>query len=171
MLEYYGDEEATRAAFTDDGFYLTGDIAEISADGWIRYMGRKKDVINSSEGSNIFPAPMEQQLEAVSWIQQALLLGDGRPTIAALLVIDDASGNGSPGHLSPTEFPDYYERARIVLNGINADVEKVSRIGRVVLFSTSMPEGVYFELGVKQRRNRRKGARGVSGITGYHLWR
>jgi long-chain acyl-CoA synthetase len=83
---YFKNPEATREAFDDDGWYQTGDLGVIESDGSLRIIGRKKDVFNCSEGSNIYPSFIELQLENETFIRQAVLLGDRRPFIAALIV-------------------------------------------------------------------------------------
>jgi long-chain acyl-CoA synthetase len=83
---YFKNPEATREAFDADGWYQTGDLGVIESDGSLRIIGRKKDVFNCSEGSNIYPSFIELQLENEPFIRQAVLLGDRRPFIAALVV-------------------------------------------------------------------------------------
>jgi long-chain acyl-CoA synthetase len=85
---YFKNPEATREAFDQDGWYCTGDIGEIEADGSLKITGRKKDIFSCSDGSNIYPGFIELQLENEPYISQAVLLGDQRPFIAALIVPD-----------------------------------------------------------------------------------
>jgi long-chain acyl-CoA synthetase len=83
---YFKNPEATSEAFDDEGWFYTGDLGAIEADGSLRITGRKKDVFNCSDGSNIYPGLIELQLENEPFIRQAVLLGDRRPFIAALIV-------------------------------------------------------------------------------------
>jgi long-chain acyl-CoA synthetase len=83
---YYKNLLATREAFDDAGWFYTGDLGAIEADGSLRITGRKKDVFNCADGSNIYPSFIELQLENEPFIRQAVLLGDRRPFVAALLV-------------------------------------------------------------------------------------
>ena len=85
---YFNNPEATAQALDADGWFYTGDLGALDADGSLRIIGRKKDVFNCSDGSNIYPAVIELQLENEPFIRQAVLLGDRRPFIAALLVPD-----------------------------------------------------------------------------------
>jgi long-chain acyl-CoA synthetase len=85
---YYKDPEATREALDPDGWFHTGDLGALDSDGSLRIIGRKKDVFNCIDGSNIYPGFIELQLENESFIRQAILLGDRRPFIAALVVPD-----------------------------------------------------------------------------------
>ncbi len=83
---YFKNPQATREAFDDAGWFYTGDLGAIDSDGSLRVTGRKKDVFNCSDGSNIYPGFIELQLENEAFISQAVLLGDRRPFIAALIV-------------------------------------------------------------------------------------
>jgi long-chain acyl-CoA synthetase len=83
---YFRDPEATREAIDDEGWFHTGDFARIDDAGCLFIIGRKKDIFNCSEGSNIYPARIELLLENDRFMRQAILLGDHRPFIAALIV-------------------------------------------------------------------------------------
>jgi long-chain acyl-CoA synthetase len=85
---YFENPAATRDAIDPEGWFHTGDLGRIDADGCLFIVGRKNDVFNCSEGSNIYPGYIELFLESDPFIRQAILLGDGRPFIAALIVPD-----------------------------------------------------------------------------------
>src|SRR5439155_19769389 len=90
MAGYLDADDLTRAAFTDDGFYLTGDLGTIDADGFLQLHGRSRDVFNSAEGSNIFPTRIEEMIEGLPTVRQVILVGDAKPFIVALICIDAA---------------------------------------------------------------------------------
>lgn len=83
---YFENPEATREAIDPEGWFHTGDLGTIDADGCLFITGRKKDIFNCSDGSNIYPGFIELLLENDSFVRQAILLGDRRPFIAALIV-------------------------------------------------------------------------------------
>jgi len=85
---YFKNPEATHEVLDSDGWFYTGDLGALDSDGSLRIVGRKKDIFNCSDGSNIYPARIELQLENESFIRQAVLLGDRRPFVAALVVPD-----------------------------------------------------------------------------------
>jgi long-chain acyl-CoA synthetase len=85
---YFENPEATREAIDPEGWFHTGDLGTIDADGCLFITGRKKDVFNCSDGSNIYPGYIELLLENEPFVRQAILLGDRRPFIAALIVPD-----------------------------------------------------------------------------------
>src|SRR4030095_6938633 len=74
--------------YTPRGWFHTGDLGTIDAEGCLFITGRKKDIFNCSDGSNIYPGYIELLLENEPFVRQAILLGDRRPFIAALIVPD-----------------------------------------------------------------------------------
>ncbi len=87
MSGYWGHPEATRATIDAEGWLHTGDLAEI-ADGAIRIRGRLKEILVTSSGEKVPPADMEMALTLDPLFDQALVLGEGRPYLAALLVLN-----------------------------------------------------------------------------------
>lgn len=85
---YFENPEATREVLDAEGWFHTGDLGAMEPDGSLRIVGRKKDIFYCSDGSNIYPGYVELVLENDPFIRQAVLLGDRRPFIAALLVAD-----------------------------------------------------------------------------------
>lgn len=161
MLEYLGDEAQTRAAFTDEGFYRTGDFAEIDAEGWVRIVGRKVDVFNTPKGSNIYPARVELLVEALPWVAQVVLLGDQLPFVAALVVLRDPPApsdpdSGADGWLDPARHVALHERARVELAAVNRQLEEDERIRRVALFARPFPADAYVAVQAGKTRRARK---------------
>jgi long-subunit acyl-CoA synthetase (AMP-forming) len=98
MLGYRGDPHKTAEAIDPDGWLHTGDIAEIDADGYVRIVDRKKELIINSGGKNMSPANIEQRLKAASpLIGQACAIGDRRPYNVALIVLDPDAAAAHPG--------------------------------------------------------------------------
>jgi long-chain acyl-CoA synthetase len=87
---YYEDEAATRAALPGDGWLHTGDVGEIDEDGFLTVTDRKKDIIVTAGGKNIAPQNIENLLKGIPWVSQALVVGDRRPYLVALITLDDA---------------------------------------------------------------------------------
>jgi long-chain acyl-CoA synthetase len=84
---YYRNDEATVATF--DGDWLrSGDLGEIDEAGYLRITGRKKDLIITSSGKNIAPANIETALRNSRWISEAVVYGDNRPYLVAMVVLD-----------------------------------------------------------------------------------
>jgi long-chain acyl-CoA synthetase len=86
MLGYYNKPDATRDAFTDDGWFRTGDIGEIDADGFLKTTDRKKELFKTSGGKYIAPSPIEQMIRSSRFVSQVVLVGNERKFPAALIV-------------------------------------------------------------------------------------
>jgi long-chain acyl-CoA synthetase len=88
MRGYYKDPEGTAAAIDPDGWLHTGDIASIDADGYVRIVDRKKELLITSGGKNVSPANLETLIKRHPLVGQVMAVGDRRPYIAALVVLD-----------------------------------------------------------------------------------
>ncbi|MEV0176166.1 AMP-dependent synthetase/ligase [Streptomyces sp. NPDC050803] len=84
---YAGEEAATRAALRG-GWLATGDLGLLDADGYLTITGRKKDVVITSSGKSVSPAALEQRLTVHPMIHQAVVVGDNRPCVGALITLD-----------------------------------------------------------------------------------
>jgi long-chain acyl-CoA synthetase len=85
---YHKDEAATREILDADGWLHSGDIAEIDDDGFVRITDRKKDIIVTAGGKNIAPQNLENALKTSPLVSQALIVGDRRPYVAALITLE-----------------------------------------------------------------------------------
>jgi long-chain acyl-CoA synthetase len=85
---YLNDPEKTAETIDDDGWLHSGDIGEIDDDGYVRIVDRKKELIITAGGKNISPANLEAALKTIPLVGQAATIGDNRPFVSALVVID-----------------------------------------------------------------------------------
>lgn len=83
---YFMNEEATCDVFTEDGWLKTGDIAEVSADGFINITDRKKHLLILSTGKKVTPAPIESDILRSSYIDQVCLVGNGQKFVSVIVV-------------------------------------------------------------------------------------
>jgi long-chain acyl-CoA synthetase len=85
---YLGDPEKTAEALDEEGWLHTGDIGEIDDEGYVRIVDRKKELIITAGGKNISPANLEANLKMIPLVGQACAIGDQRPFVSALVVLD-----------------------------------------------------------------------------------
>lgn len=94
FLEYYGNTDATAAAFTDDGFLRTGDKGVVDADGFYQITGRVKDIFKSGKGKYIAPVPLESKMGINTLIEQICIMGSGLPAAMAVIVLSKEVADG-----------------------------------------------------------------------------
>ncbi len=121
MLGYWRKPEMTKEVFTDDGWLKTGDLGYFDEDGYLVFVGRKKHIIVLDTGKNVSPMPIEEELTKSPYIADAVILGDGKPFVAALiqpnfnLLIELAERIGV----------DYDKRKTVVRSGVGGEDEIV----------------------------------------------
>jgi len=89
MAGYFREPELTRAAFTEDGFFRTGDLVNIEPDGQMKIVGRLKEQFKTSKGKYVAPAPIESRLMEHPALEACCLMGTGQPSPFAILVLTD----------------------------------------------------------------------------------
>jgi long-chain acyl-CoA synthetase len=122
---YYKEPEATSAALTDDGWLRTGDVGEIDEEGFLRITDRKKDLIITAGGKNIAPQNLENALKTSRFVSQAIVVGDRRPYVTALVTLDEAE-LASSGR-------DPQELVQEIVEDVNRDRTRVEQIKRFVI--------------------------------------
>jgi long-chain acyl-CoA synthetase len=122
---YYKEPEATAAALTDDGWFRTGDVGEIDDEGFLRITDRKKDIIITAGGKNIAPQNLENALKASRFVSQAIVVGDRRPYVTALVTLDEAELSSSAR--------DPQELVQNLVDDVNRDRTRVEQIKRFVI--------------------------------------
>ncbi|HXO67155.1 MAG TPA: AMP-dependent synthetase/ligase, partial [Candidatus Dormibacteraeota bacterium] len=135
---YFKDEAATAEALDEAGFLHTGDVGELE-DGFLRVTDRKKDLIITAGGKNISPSNIEVALKRQAYVGQAVVIGDRRPFIAALLTIDAEKVPalaGEVGEPADIEMLSSSDRVReIFQKGVDAVNEGLSNVERVKKFT------------------------------------
>lgn len=120
---YYKDEEATREVLDRDGWLRSGDLGSIDEDGFIHVTDRKKDILVTAGGKNVAPQNLENALKTAPLVSQALVVGDRRPYVAALITIDSEQAQDlAPGELT--------ERVQAIVDEVNADLSRFEQIKR-----------------------------------------
>ena len=88
ISSYYKNPEEDAQAFTEDGWFRTGDLARFDERGYLKIVGRKKEIIVTAGGKNVIPGIAETHLRTSPLVSQAMLVGDEKPFIAALVTLD-----------------------------------------------------------------------------------
>lgn len=86
MIGYYNKPEATNKAFTNDGWFKTGDIGKLDEDNFLQVTDRKKELFKTSGGKYIAPSPIEQKIKGSRFVNQVALIGNNRKFVSALIV-------------------------------------------------------------------------------------
>ena len=134
---YYKNEEATAEAL-EEAWLHTGDLGYLDADGFLFINGRKKDILITAGGKNITPANLENGLKQNRWISQAVVVGDRRPYLVALITLDpdEAPAFAEQHGLSVEDLPSSEAmRADVqrAVDAVNADVGRVEQIKKFVI--------------------------------------
>ena len=85
---YWKNEQATKEVLEADGWFHSGDIGQLDADGFLKITGRKKELIVTAGGKNVAPAVLEDRIRANWLVSQCMVVGDNKPYIAALITLD-----------------------------------------------------------------------------------
>jgi long-chain acyl-CoA synthetase len=135
---YFGDEAATAEVLDAEGWLHSGDIGHIDKDGFVRITDRKKDIIVTAGGKNISPQNIENGLKATQYISQALVYGDRRPYLAALITLDPIEMEAfAAQHKLPTDMRELIatdEVKQLVQSAIDKVNGEVGRVGHVKRF-------------------------------------
>jgi len=140
---YFENPQATSEAIDPDGWFHSGDLGRIDPDGCLYVVGRKKDIFYCSDGSNIYPGYIELLLENDPLVRQAILIGDHRPFMGALLVPERkkiaAESTKQESQLTDDNISTaLYAR----LEQINSRLEEVERVRRLVVMQDEFPAEV-----------------------------
>jgi len=139
---YMKDNEATEASFTAEGWLKTGDLARIDEDGFIFLTGRKKDIIITSGGKNITPANIETALMDIPVVEHAVVTGDGRPFLGALITLSEEAlaDMRAKGLIdgAPHESPAVREAIQAGVERVNADLARVEQVREFVVLDTPL---------------------------------
>jgi long-chain acyl-CoA synthetase len=146
FLGYYKDEAATKETLAD-GWLYSGDLGEFDDDGFLTITGRKKDILITAGGKNVAPKPMEAGLKNHLLVSEAVVVGDARKFLAALITLDPeeakswADAHGIEGN--PHDHPDLLAEVQKAVDELNADLARVEQIKKF----TILPRELSIEAG------------------------
>ena len=144
---YYGDDAATREVLTDDGWLRSGDIGQLDADGFLRITDRKKDILVTAGGKNVAPQNIENALKSAPLVSQAIVVGDRRPYVAALITLDEqhaarwARANSVDAGLPELAAePRLQEEVQRVVDRVNRDLSRPEQVKRFAILPRDLSE-------------------------------
>ena len=123
MHGYWRNEEETARVLSDDGWLATGDVGHFDEKGRIKITDRKKDILVNDKGDNVSPQRIEGMLTIQPEIAQAMVYGDRRPHLVALLVPDPEIASA----------PDLHVRLQAAVDRVNADLSVIEKVRRFIL--------------------------------------
>jgi long-chain acyl-CoA synthetase len=121
---YLKDPEATGEVLIDDGWLRSGDIGAIGDEGFVTITDRKKDILVTAGGKNVAPQNIENALKASRHVSQALVVGDRRPYVTALITLDEGS---------PAPNGDVHAFVQALVDEVNADLSRHEQIKRFAI--------------------------------------
>jgi long-chain acyl-CoA synthetase len=131
---YWKNPEATSETLDDDGWFASGDVGDVDDDGFIRITGRKKEILVTAGGKNVSPAVLEDRVRAHPYVSQCLVVGDGKPFVAALVTIDMEAWTGS------LDDPSLESAVQEAIDDANAQVSQAEAIKKFVILPDDWTE-------------------------------
>ena len=146
---YHNLPEKTAETFTADGWLKTGDLGSLDEDGRLTITGRKKDIIITAGGKNVSPIPMEEEIAKCPIVEHAVVVGDGRPFIGALVTLDPEGlaswlpTIGPPADLSLADaaaLPQVREEIQPFVDRANATVSRAESVRKFVVLDAQFTQ-------------------------------
>ena len=146
---YHNLPEKTAETFTADGWLKTGDLGSLDEDGRLTITGRKKDIIITAGGKNVSPIPMEEEIAKCPIVEHAVVVGDGRPFIGALVTLDPEGlaswlpTIGQPADLSLADaaaLPQVREEIQPFVDRANATVSRAESVRKFVVLDAQFTQ-------------------------------
>lgn len=159
---YWHNDAATAETFDEDGWFRTGDVGEIDEEGFLRITGRKKELIVTAAGKNVAPAPLEDRLRAHPLISQAVVVGDGRPFVGAIVTLDESGvaewaeehDHAGEAVIDLVELEELKASVQDAIDGANLSVSRAESIRKFAILPTDLTiEGGELTPTLKVRRS------------------
>jgi len=157
---YWHNKQASAEALDQDGWFRSGDIGSLDEEGFLQVTGRKKELIVTAGGKNVAPAVLEDRLRAHPLISQCLVVGDGRPFIAALITLDPEGldfwrqQHGKPADTDLRDDPDLVAEIQRAVDDANQAVSRAESIRSFRILASDFTEANgYLTPSLKVKRN------------------
>ncbi len=147
--EYWNNPEATAEAFSDGGWFRTGDIGSFDSEGFLTITGRKKEIIVTAGGKNVAPAALEDPIRANPIVGQVVVVGDQKPFISALVTLDSEmlptwlANNGLPADMSLADAArdeSVHAEVQRAVDAANTRVSRAESIRKFTILETEWTE-------------------------------
>ncbi|MGW7516784.1 AMP-dependent synthetase/ligase [Streptomyces sp. NPDC054796] len=144
---YWNNQQASEEALSD-GWFHTGDIGTLDADGYLAITGRKKEILVTAGGKNVAPAVIEDRIRGHALVAECMVVGDGRPFVGALLTVDeeflprwaDEHGKSGLSHPELLADPELLAELQGAVDDGNAAVSKAESVRKFRVLSTQFTE-------------------------------
>jgi long-chain acyl-CoA synthetase len=157
---YWQNQAASAEVLDADGWLHTGDTGSLDDEGFLRVVGRKKELIVTAGGKNVAPAVLEDRLRASPLVSQAVVVGDGRPYIACLITLDEEGldfwrqQHGRPADADVSNNPELTADIQLAVDDANRAVSRAESIRRFRILPSDFTEANgYLTPSLKVRRN------------------
>lgn len=147
--EYHNNPEATAEAFTEDGWFRTGDIGQLDAEDYLTITGRKKELIITAGGKNVSPTQLEDPIRSNLLVEQVVVVGDQKPFIGAIVTLDTEmmpkwlANNGLDENMRVEDamvHPKVVEELKAAVAKGNEAVSRAESIRRFIVLPVSFTE-------------------------------
>jgi long-chain acyl-CoA synthetase len=130
LVGYYKQPELDAQCFTEDGFFRTGDLGEIRADGLLKITGRAKEQFKTAKGKYVAPAPIENRINAHPMVELSIVSGVGQPSAYAMVVLSETL---RPRQNDPTLRKEVEQEFSQLLKDVNAKVADYEQLQMIVI--------------------------------------
>ncbi len=144
---YYKDDAATAEAITQDGWLRSGDLGAKASDGFVSITGRKKDLIITSNGKNVTPVNIESALRDRSLITEAVVFGDNRPYLVAMMTLDREEAAKlahrlgiDPNPATIAQDPDVRAEIQKQVDAVNHELARIEQIKRFAILDHDLSQ-------------------------------
>ena len=124
---YWNNPTATQECLDDQGWLATGDLGDIDDDGFVRILGRRKEILITAGGKVVAPSVLEDRIRAHPYVSQCLVVGDGKPFVAALVTIDRSAWSGK------LTDPELLAAVQAAVDSANAVVSQAEAVRKFVI--------------------------------------